>query len=158
MPELSKEQKDEIIRRRGNKSDKTGVRHPISNLEIHHKNRNPKDNNPRNIRVLTPKKHDELHKRPKICWAKRSSRTLETEKSADYAQEHFVSCCNPILFTICLKHLVTTLTTSGIDILTLCPHLQCVSKFLIRHAAIPENFTEATTLDVREKLWEYRSD
>ena len=65
MPELTPKEREEIIRRRGSKSDETGKKHPISNLEIHHKNRNPRNNDPRNLRVLTPKEHDDLHKRAK---------------------------------------------------------------------------------------------
>jgi hypothetical protein len=33
----------------------------VSNLVIHHKDRNPDNNDPRNLRVLTKKEHDELH-------------------------------------------------------------------------------------------------
>ena len=65
MPELTSKERDEIIRRRGSKSDKTGKKHPISNLEIHHTNRNPKNNDPKNLKVLTRKEHDDLHKRAK---------------------------------------------------------------------------------------------
>jgi len=65
MPELTPKEKDEIIRRRGCKSDKTGKKHPISNLEIHHKDRNPRNNDPTNLRLLTPKEHTDLHKRAK---------------------------------------------------------------------------------------------
>ena len=65
MPELSKEQKDEIIKRRGSKSGKTGVKYPPSELVIHHRNRNPKNNDPKNLVVLTEKEHKDLHKRAK---------------------------------------------------------------------------------------------
>ncbi len=65
MPELTPKEREEIIRRRGNESDKTDKKHPISNLEIHHKDRNPLNNDPKNLRVLTPKEHDDLHKRAK---------------------------------------------------------------------------------------------
>ena len=65
MPELTSEEREKIIRRRGSKSDKTGNKHPISNLEIHHKNRNRQNNDPGNLRVLTRKEHDDLHKRAK---------------------------------------------------------------------------------------------
>ena len=37
----------------------------IDFLEIHHKDRNPNNNDPRNLRVLTTKEHEELHKRSK---------------------------------------------------------------------------------------------
>ena len=60
---LSSNQKNEIIQRRGSKSDKTGKRHRPDNLEIHHKDRNPGNNDPDNLRVLTPKEHDSLHGR-----------------------------------------------------------------------------------------------
>ena len=61
MPELTPSQREEIIRRRGCKSDGDGKKHRIDNLEIHHKNRNTKNNDPRNLRVLTTKEHQKLH-------------------------------------------------------------------------------------------------
>lgn len=63
MPELTPAQREEIIRRRGLKSDKDGQKHRISNLEIHHTDRNPRNNDPKNLRVLTEKEHDDLHSR-----------------------------------------------------------------------------------------------
>jgi len=63
MSNLSSEDKEEIIRRRHCKSDRDGEVHRINNLEIHHKDRNPKNNDPRNLRVLTEKEHDDLHRR-----------------------------------------------------------------------------------------------
>lgn len=63
MARLTPSQKEAIIRRRGCRSDKTGERHRISNLEIHHKDRNPENNDPQNLRVLTKKEHDDLHGR-----------------------------------------------------------------------------------------------
>ncbi|MCK4329209.1 HNH endonuclease [candidate division WOR-3 bacterium] len=60
MSLLSSSQKEAIIRRR---SDKDGRVHRITNLEIHHKDRNTNNNDPRNLRVLTIKEHDELHRR-----------------------------------------------------------------------------------------------
>ena len=63
MGNLTPQKREEIIRRRGNTSDGDGQKHPITNLEIHHKDRNPDNNDPQNLRVLTPKEHDELHKR-----------------------------------------------------------------------------------------------
>ncbi|MBM3119666.1 MAG: hypothetical protein FJ006_09020 [Chloroflexi bacterium] len=63
MPELTPEEREEIIRRRGCRSDKDGEVHRISNLEIHHKDRNPKNNDPHNLRVLTKEEHDDLHRR-----------------------------------------------------------------------------------------------
>lgn len=65
MSLLSEEEKREIMERRGFKSDKTRTKHPPSNLEIHHKDRNPKHNEPENLRILTKKEHDDLHKRAK---------------------------------------------------------------------------------------------
>lgn len=63
MPELTSPQREAIIRRRGNISDGDGQKHPITNLVIHHKDRNPENNDPRNLRVLTPKEHRDLHRR-----------------------------------------------------------------------------------------------
>jgi hypothetical protein len=63
MAKLTQSQREEIIRRRGTKSDKTQKKSRIDNLEIHHKDRNPNNNDPSNLRVLTKKEHDELHKR-----------------------------------------------------------------------------------------------
>ena len=65
MPELTPEQRIAIIKRRGCRSEKTKRRFPISELVIHHKNRNPLDNRPENLRVLTKREHEELHKRAK---------------------------------------------------------------------------------------------
>lgn len=62
---LSKDERENIIRRRGTKSDKTGNKGRIDYLEIHHKDRNPNNNDPENLRVLTTKEHQELHKRSK---------------------------------------------------------------------------------------------
>jgi hypothetical protein len=63
MAKLTPSQREEIIRRRGTKSDKTGKKSRIDNLEIHHKDRNPNNNDPKNLRVLTKKEHDDLHSR-----------------------------------------------------------------------------------------------
>lgn len=63
MPKLTPSQREEIIRRRGTKSDKTGKKSRIDSLEIHHKDRNPNNNDPQNLRVLTKKEHDDLHSR-----------------------------------------------------------------------------------------------
>jgi len=63
MTLLTSEQREEIIRRRGTKSGKTGKKSRIDYLEIHHKDRNPHNNDPKNLRVLTIKEHDELHAR-----------------------------------------------------------------------------------------------
>ena len=51
MALLTKKQREEIIRRRGPKSDKTGKKGRIDYLD------------PRNLRVLTKKEHDDLHRR-----------------------------------------------------------------------------------------------
>jgi len=61
MGKLTPQQREEIIRRRDCKSDKDGERHRIFNLVIHHKDRNPENNDPRNLRVLTEKEHQDLH-------------------------------------------------------------------------------------------------
>ena len=58
--ELSPEDKKEIIHRRGGDSDKSGKK---GDLEIHHKDRNPRHNAPDNLRVLTRKEHKDLHAR-----------------------------------------------------------------------------------------------
>lgn len=63
MPKLTPSQREEIIRRRGCISDGDGKRHRINVLEIHHKDRNPNNNDPRNLRVLTKKEHDDLHEK-----------------------------------------------------------------------------------------------
>ena len=63
MTLLSEEEREKIIRRRGTKSDKTGNKSQIQALEIHHKDRNPNNNDPRNLRVLTKKEHHDLHNR-----------------------------------------------------------------------------------------------
>lgn len=63
MGKLTSSQREVIIRRRGNISDRDGKKHPINVLEIHHKDRNTNNNDPRNLRVLTKKEHDDLHRR-----------------------------------------------------------------------------------------------
>ena len=63
MGKLTPSQREAIIRRRGNISDGDGKKHPINVLEIHHKDRNTDNNDPRNLRVLTEKEHDDLHRR-----------------------------------------------------------------------------------------------
>lgn len=63
MSELTPKQREAIIRRRHNISDGDEKRHPINVLEIHHKDRNTNNNDPRNLRVLTKKEHDDLHRR-----------------------------------------------------------------------------------------------
>ena len=63
MAPLSSSKREEIIRRRETKSEKTGEKSRIDNLEIHHKDRNPDNNDPSNLRVLKKKEHDDLHRR-----------------------------------------------------------------------------------------------
>ena len=63
MGKLTPSQREAIIRRRGNISDSDGNKHPINVLEIHHKDRNTDNNDPQNLRVLTKKEHDDLHRR-----------------------------------------------------------------------------------------------
>ena len=63
MAELTSSKREEIIRRRGTKSDRTGKKSRIDNLEIHHKDRNINNNDLENLRVLTKKEHDDLHRR-----------------------------------------------------------------------------------------------
>lgn len=62
MARLTSKEREAIIRRRKNISDGDGKFHPITNLEIHHKDRNPDNNDPKNLRLLTPEEHQELHK------------------------------------------------------------------------------------------------
>jgi hypothetical protein len=63
MSLLSSNDRERIIRRRGCRSDRDGNVHRVSNLEIHHRDRNVHNNDPRNLRVLTKKEHDDLHRR-----------------------------------------------------------------------------------------------
>jgi len=63
MSELTPAQREAIIRRRGCRSDKDGQKHRISTLEIHHTDRNPQNNAPGNLRVLTKQEHQTLHKK-----------------------------------------------------------------------------------------------
>lgn len=63
MSELTPSEKEEIIARRGNRCDRDGKIHRTSSLEIHHKDRNPDNNDPSNLRVLCKRHHDELHSR-----------------------------------------------------------------------------------------------
>ncbi len=65
MAKLTPRQREKIIRRRGTKSDKTKKKSRIDKLEIHHRDRDPDNNDPGNLRVLTKKEHEELHKRSK---------------------------------------------------------------------------------------------
>ena len=65
MPRLTSFEREDIIRRRGTKSDKTGNKSRIDSLQVHHKDRDQQNNDPRNLRVLTKKEHKELHNRTK---------------------------------------------------------------------------------------------
>ena len=60
---LSPKMKNDLKERRGFKSDRDGKRHRPENLEVHHKDRDTANNDPDNLRLLTPAQHDELHKR-----------------------------------------------------------------------------------------------
>jgi len=60
---LTDAERQAIIDRRGHRSDGDGKVHWSSNLDIHHKDRNPGNNDPSNLRVLTKEEHQELHKR-----------------------------------------------------------------------------------------------
>lgn len=63
MAKITSKEREEIIRRRGTKSDKTGNKSRIDNLEIHHMDRNIHNNDPKNLRVLTKQEHEDLHAR-----------------------------------------------------------------------------------------------
>ncbi len=62
MTRLTAIETESIIRFRGVRSEKDGRAHPISILVIHHKDRNPENNDPKNLKVLTKKEHGESHK------------------------------------------------------------------------------------------------
>jgi len=63
MTLITTEEREKLIRRRGTKSGKTGKKSRIDSLEIHHKDRNTNNNDPKNLIVLTVKEHDDLHSR-----------------------------------------------------------------------------------------------
>ena len=63
MSLLTEKEKKEIIKRRGYVSNGDKKKHDIRSLQIHHKDRNPNNNDPRNLRVLTKREHKKLHKR-----------------------------------------------------------------------------------------------
>ena len=65
MSLLSEQDKYEIMKRRGFKSNKDDKKHRSSTLVIHHKDRNPENNDSSNLRVLTNEEHKELHRRYK---------------------------------------------------------------------------------------------
>lgn len=65
MALLTTAEKIKIMKRRGYKSDKSGNRNPKDNLVIHHRDRDPDNNDPTNLRVLTIKEHKDLHSRSK---------------------------------------------------------------------------------------------
>jgi hypothetical protein len=60
---MTPSQREEVIRRRDCISDGDGKKHRIGNLEIHHKDRDPSNNNPSNLRVLTKDEHQKLHQK-----------------------------------------------------------------------------------------------
>ena len=63
MSLLTQEEKKEVIKRRHNISDGDKKEHDTRSLVIHHKDRNPHNNDPQNLRVLTTREHKELHNR-----------------------------------------------------------------------------------------------
>jgi hypothetical protein len=63
MTRPSSSEREKIIRRRRCRSDGDGKVHRISSLDLHHKDRNPNNNAPSNLRVLTKKEHINLHKK-----------------------------------------------------------------------------------------------
>lgn len=63
MTELTTEERLAIIQRRDYRDDITKQKHPQKVLELHHIDRNRNNNALSNIRVLTIKQHQELHKR-----------------------------------------------------------------------------------------------
>ena len=63
MSLLIPDDRERIIRRRGCRSDGDGKVHRIGSLEIHHRDRDRHNNSARNLRVLTKKEHDDLHRR-----------------------------------------------------------------------------------------------
>jgi len=63
MPELTSDERLAIIKRRKYRDDITKQKHPDKVLEVHHKNRDTKDNKTSNLRLLTKKQHQDLHKR-----------------------------------------------------------------------------------------------
>jgi len=63
MPELTPAQRLAIIKRREYRDDITKQKHPAKVIEVHHKNRNTKDNKGSNLKLLTKKQHQDLHKK-----------------------------------------------------------------------------------------------
>lgn len=63
MSKLTPSEKEEIIARRGNRCDRDDKIHRTPSLEIHHKDRNPDNNDPSNLRVLCRQHHQDLHSR-----------------------------------------------------------------------------------------------
>lgn len=58
---ISEDQKRELIQRRGGKCNKCGKQVNMANAEIHHKNKNEKDDRPENLRLLCRACHYEVH-------------------------------------------------------------------------------------------------
>lgn len=54
---LTDEERKEIIHRRHNISDGDGKKHDTRSLEIHHRDRDPRNNDPQNLTVLTRREH-----------------------------------------------------------------------------------------------------
>lgn len=63
MPFLSSAEKYAIKKRRGFRCNRDGKVHKPRSLVIHHKDRDPENNDPRNLRVLCRKHHNDLHRR-----------------------------------------------------------------------------------------------
>ena len=63
MPELTTPQKEAIKRRRKYRCDRDKRKHLSRNLIIHHKDRNPENNDSQNLRVLCIRHHVDLHRR-----------------------------------------------------------------------------------------------
>ena len=63
MGMLTPSEKEGIIARRGNRCDRDDKIHRTSNLEVHHRDRDPENNDPGNLRVLCKRHHNELHGR-----------------------------------------------------------------------------------------------
>ena len=61
MTLLTEAQKEDIKKRRGYICDKDGRKHRSGTLIIHHKDRNPHNNDPANLRVLCDDCHTDLH-------------------------------------------------------------------------------------------------
>ncbi len=61
MSLLSENDKEKIKKRRNYICNRDGRKHRSSTLIIHHKDRDPHNNDPNNLRLLCRKHHKELH-------------------------------------------------------------------------------------------------